>query len=399
MPRKAERTVVNQRVAGNPMVPGLYAMSFLIGAVSLIGVLFKLGALLSRRSSPVLIDEVIYVVMLGVGGLAVALLLAGIGAIINYLQNQVLMMARLVRAQEDAVTALSHIRAEPTVAAPVPIAPVAESPSAQTTWIDSQRLEQIGELLHEINENVLLSGEQRQAKRRQNLERLHRDLGQTLLRLLAEGKFPEAQRRLDEYAMSFPEERVSVEQFQSQVDRAREQAEEGDYQQAAVRVRDFMAMAAWQRAEEVLQELLERHPRSQRVRDLVDGLRQERTKFEQQQRQQMLSQIEHLISQKEYRQAHQQACDLVHRFPGSGEAQSLLAKMDTLRDNAEIAIRRELEEQLKEMMRTHRYIEALGLSQEIIGKYPGSPQAKVLKEQMPQLMTKAKLQMEQAARQ
>lgn len=397
MSQKPERTMVGQRAVGNPLVPGLYAMSFIIGAVALVGVLFQLGAVLSRKSPPVLIDEVVQIVMLGVGGLAAALLLAGIAAIINYLQTQMQMMGRLVRSQEDAVTALSRLNVPngPAIAAIPSVPAVPESPSAQTTWIDSQRLEQIGELLHEINENVLLTAEQRVAKRRLNLERMHRNLGEVLSRLLAEGKFPEAQRRIDEYALSFPDDRQLVEQFQLQVDQARALAEEGDYQQAAVRVRDFMAMAAWQRADEVIQELLARHPRSQRVSDLVDGLRQERAKFEQQQRQQMLSQIEQLIAKKEYREAHRQALELISRFPDSGEVQSLRGKMDTLRDNAEIAMRRELEEQLKELMRTHRYIEALALAQDIIGKYPGSPQAKVLKEQMPQLMNKAKLQMDQ----
>ncbi len=242
---------------------------------------------------------------------------------------------------------------------------------------------------------MLLSPEQRQARHRQHLEQIHRELGETLTRLLSESKIAEAQRRLDEYARSFPDERAGVERFQEQIEQARAVAEDGDYQQAASRMRDFMGMAAWERAEEAAQELLARHPRSGRVKDLVDSLHQDRSRFEQQQRQQQLGQIEELIIRKEWRSAFRQAGELITRFPGSPEAQGLRAKMDTLRDNAEIEIRKDLEEQLKELMRTHRYIEALALAQDLIAKYPNSPQAKALKDQLPSMMTKAKLQMEQ----
>jgi hypothetical protein len=398
MAHKASNTVVGQRVVGNPLVPCLYAMSFIIGAVALIAVLFQLGEVLSRKSQRVQIEEIVGIVMLGVGGVAAALLLAAVAAIINYLQNQIQIMSRLVRAQEDVATALSRMsRSEGSPAPSVPAAPVIpEVPVAQTTWIDSQRLEQIGELLQEISENVLLTPEQRQARHRQRIERMHRDLGDVLSRLLADGKFPEAQRRVDEYARSFPDERAAVEQLQARIEQARSQVEESDYQQAAGRMRDFMGMAAWERAEDVIQELLARHPRSQRVRSLGDDLRQERGKFEQQQRQQLLGEIEQLTGRKEWRSAFRQATDLLGRFPTSAEAQSVRGKMDTLRDNAEIEIRRDLEEQLKELMRTHRYIEGLALAQDIIAKYPNSPQAKALKEQLPQMMSKAKLQMDQA---
>ena len=397
MAQRADKTVVGQRVVGNPLVPCLYATSFVIGAIALIAVLFKLGEVLSRKTQRVQIDEIVSIVLFGVAGLTAALLLAGVAAIINYLQNQVQMMNRLVRAQEDVATALSRMSlSEALPVPPVPAAPVIpEAPAAQTTWIDSQRLEQIGELLQEISENVLLTPEQRQARHRQRIERMHRDLGEVLARLLADGKFPEAQRRVDEYARSFPDERAAVEQFQARIEQARAQVEEADYQQAAGRIRDFMGMAAWERAEDVIGELVARHPRSQRVRSLGDDLRQERGKFEQQQRQQLLGQIEQLTGRKEWRNAFRLASDLLGRFPTSGEAQTLRGKMDTLRDNAEIEIRRDLEEQLKELMRTHRYIEALALAQDIIAKYPSSPQAKILKEQLPQMMSKAKLQMDQ----
>lgn len=394
MAQQAEQTVAGQRVVGNPLVPGLYAMSFIIGAVTLIAVLFQLGEALSRKTQPVQIDEIVSIVLLGVAGVAAALLLAGVAAIINYLQNQMQILARLMRAQEDLVTAVSRIRMPESVAAPtVPVVPEVSAP--QTTWIDSQRLEQISELLQELNENVLLTPEQRQARQRQRLEEMKRDLGERLSRLLAEGKFPEAQRRLDEYARSFPQERASVEQFQAQIEEARAQVEESDYRQAAVRVRDFMGVAAWERAEEVVQELLARHPRSPRAHALRDELHQERGKFEVQQRQHLLSEVEQLISRKEWRGAFRLATDLINRFPNSSEAQTLRAKMDTLRDNAEIEIRKDLEAQLKELLRSHRYIEALALAQDIINKYPNSPQAKVLKEQLPQIMSKAKMQMDQ----
>ncbi len=392
-----DKTTTSSPTVGNPIVPCLYAMAFIIGAVSLIAILFRLGAVLSRSEGAVAIDEVIGIVMVGVGGVAAALLLAGIAAVVNYLQHQMQMLARMTRAQEDTVAALMRLgqSAGGIVLPPEPPSG-AEAGGGSAGWLDVQRYEQLQELLHELNENVLLSSEQRQAKRLQQVEGIRRDLEGSLSHLLSQGRFPDAQARLDAYARTCPDERGAIETFQARIDEARTAAEESEYQDAASRIRELVGTASWERAEQVARDLVARHPKSQRVRELVDGLCQERSRFEQQQRQQMVAQVEQRVAARDHREAFRLASEVIARFPDTVEARLLQGKMDTLRDNAEIAIRRDLEEQYKEFMRTHRYIEALALAQDVIGKYPASPQAKVLKEQLPQLMSKAKLQMEQA---
>ncbi len=354
---------------------------------------------MSRQDPPAKPDEIIFIIAGGVAGVAVGLLMGAIGSLLNSMQAQMQMMHRLVRSQEDAAACLSRMNVatkEPSLA--MPAAPAEAASAPQAAWPDSQRFEQILEILTDMSENLLLTPEQRQAKRSQALKDMQRNLAGSIGRLLASGNFVEAQARVDQHGRLFPEDHATVERLQQQIDEAHGQVEENEYEQAAAKVRDLMATAAWQRADEVAQVLLKRHPKSQRVRDLADGVRQEQARFQQQHCQHVLSQIEQCGAQRQWREAYRLGVELVNQFGSCTEAQIIRDKLDTLRENAEIEVRKDLELQYKELYQSHRYIEALALAQDVISRYPNSPQAKALREQLPQLMSKAKLQMDQAGR-
>lgn len=396
MPQPSERPPISHRPAGNAIVSSLYAMAFIVGSTSLVAVLFQLSVAFSRKER-VLPETIIFIVAGGVAGVAVALLMGAVGAIISYLQAQTQMMHRFARAQEDAAACLSRMStSRETPSLPAPAVPVETPVVQQAPWPESQRMDQVLEILTELNENMLLTPEQRQGKRRQQMLDIEQNLSDTLGRLLTADQFVEAQAKLDQFARLFPEDCKHIEQFQGQIDQARAQVEQSEYEQAAAKVRDLMSTASWDRAEEIVQSLLKRHPKSQQVREMADAVRQEQTKFQQQHRQHLLSQIESLSSQREWREAYRLATELVSRFGDSPEGQIIKDKLGTLKENAQIEMRKQFEEQYKDLYRQHRYIEALALAQDVIAKYPSSPQAKALREQLPQLMNKAKLQMDQA---
>lgn len=398
MSQSMERPQAGSRHGGSGLVNTLYVMAFIVGATALVATLFDVGVAFSRGVH-VLPEEIIYKVIRGVGGVAVAILLGALGSILDNLQYQSAMMHRLARAQEDAAACLSRMASSGTQAAvPVPTAPAEAAVVQPAIWSDSHRTEQILEILHEVSENLLLTPEQRQAKRNYVLQETRQSLCEVIGRLLSANNFVEAQARLDQYAHLFPDDRQQIDELSRRIDEARAKVEQDEYEQAAAKIRDLTATASWDRAEELAQALLKRHPKSQKIHEMADAVHQEHTRFFQQHRQHMLAQIEHCSSQRQWREAYRLATELITEAGDSAEGQIVRDKLDTLKENAEIEIRRDLEDQLKELIRTHRYIEALALAQDLVGKYPGSPQAKVLRDQMPQLMSKAKLQMDQAGR-
>jgi len=348
-------------MTASAVVTTLYAVAFLVAAVTVIVALFQVAEVLSsgEKARP---SAVLLVVVIGIAGVAAALLLAAVAAILNYLQLQVQIQRQLIRTAEDCASLLSNLR--------VPTAPVEASSAgagaAQAELVDTHRLELLLEVLQDINDNLLMTPEQRVAKRERMLSQMRRQLAQRISQLAGEGKYADAQSALDEYERLFPDEQEQIEQFGKLISEARARSEESDYEQAAAKIRDLTSVAAWDQAEEVASELLKKHPRSQRAAELLEGLRLERSKFEQQQRRHIMAQIDEWATKRRWREAYAAASELIEKYPDSSEAEILRGKIDTLRDNAEIEIRKDLEQQLKDLVRRQRFIEALALAQDIV---------------------------------
>ena len=71
-------------------------------------------------------------------------------------------------------------------------------------------------------------------------------------------------------------------------------------------------------------------------------------------------------------------------------AAAVRQQMATLKANAEIETRQELENEIKELIRTKKFADALDLAQQVIANYPDSPQAEALRSQLPRLQQRAK---------
>jgi len=92
---------------------------------------------------------------------------------------------------------------------------------------------------------------------------------------------------------------------------------------------------------------------------------------------------------REWKKALQLATMVIQRFPRSPEAQALRMQLPTLQENAEIQIRQHMESEIRELIKQHRFDEALRIAHELLQQYPDSPQAAVLREQLPRLEEKA----------
>ena len=105
--------------------------------------------------------------------------------------------------------------------------------------------------------------------------------------------------------------------------------------------------------------------------------------------QRLYRELEHLVARKHWRQALRAAETLIEKHPESPEAVRLRDQMEELRRNAAIAERKEWETRIADHVQTGRHREAYALAMELLDKYPDSPQAQDIKQNLDQLKARA----------
>lgn len=320
---------------------------------------------------------------LGVTLLAVAALLvlglATVGLLIG--------LAAVVRGV--AAFAAAQTRVERTVARLASgVAPAASSapPSAPAppSSGDSAALESIHRVLEEVRDNILLTDEERRTKHQRLVAIERRERTLQIQQAVEGGHFQRARQLLLEF-----ERRIGGDEDTKQllefIEAAAQRAEAEDVAAAARQCEELMSLTSWDRAIQIAEELIDRHPNALPARQLLARVQREKQVHQQEHRNRLFLTFQRHTANREWRAALQVARQLVEAYPDSIEAESIRAQKETLETNAEIEHRKQLEAQYKAQLDEHRYAEALALARDVIRLYPESPQAKVLREQIPYL--------------
>lgn len=80
---------------------------------------------------------------------------------------------------------------------------------------------------------------------------------------------------------------------------------------------------------------------------------------------------------------------LVRQFPNHRLAESVRPKLETLRENAEIEQRQSLEVQIGELIRDGKFEDAIEMAEDVIKRFPNSPQAESLEKMLPRIQAMA----------
>lgn len=261
---------------------------------------------------------------------------------------------------------------------------------AQVETASQQAMSEMTLLLREVRDISLLTSEQRamrlQAQGKAVLELLQREVPL----LLREHNWIEARNRVLNARERFPTFR-EWDHMEQQIERMREQVEQHDMDAGERQIADLTALGAWDRVEEVVKELLERHPDSVKAIELAHKLREQRNQAEAEQRAKLMAQAQNAANDRDWDLAVNAASSLIQRFPQSPEAQALRMQLPVLRENSQIKERQRMENEIRELIKASRFEDALRLAHELIDQYPASPQAEVLRDQLPRLEQKAML--------
>lgn len=244
--------------------------------------------------------------------------------------------------------------------------------------------EQVLRVLRELRDISLLTDDQRTKRLETQGRALLRELEVEVPALLREHRWREARQRVQEARERYP----SFAQFDvldGQIESARAQVEARDIEHAERQIQDLSALEAWERAADVVRELLARHPESEKARTLAANVRQKFERSQAEQRARLMAHAQEAVRQRDWQTAVQAANTIIQRYPKSAEAEVLRLQLPTLQENAEIQFRQRAEGQIRELVRQRRYDAALAQAGELIDRYPHSPQAEALRGQLPRL--------------
>lgn len=260
-----------------------------------------------------------------------------------------------------------------------------------TAGADGVQTQQFEELLHvvrELRDISLLSEPERTLRSQVESSELARRLESEVPVLLREHDWQEARRRVQRARQRFPALTTWV-ALEQQIEQARQALEAHDVEAATREVNDLGALGAWDRAFDVVRHVQQRHPGAAQVVELVRRVTTGRDKAAAEERARLMARAQEATTRRDWKEALRLVEIVVERFQNSPEAHDVRQQLPTLRMNAEIQMRQQMEAEIRELVKEHHYGEALRKARELIERYPNSPQAAALREQLPRLEEKA----------
>ncbi len=331
----------------------LQAMGFVNLVVAPVGALIVLGWRL-REHQPLDVPFLSTLVTGLVVGITMGGLLVAAAAVLRYVHA----MAHMA---ETSLQAAIKAAQEPNI--------LAEDQPAGTTTSDS---EQTVALLTDLRDFQLLAPDDREKAKERLHNRVQRRAAEEIVDAINSRQLGRARLLLQDAEAAFGST-PTLARLQTKIDEAAARNEALDFARTKRQVEEASQKGQWAIAEQFTQKLYANHPSSARARQLWQRTRCAR----------LYAHIQKCADQHRWSEAAAATEEFLERFPAAREADALRRQMETLRSNAEIVQRKEIEARFKDLVRDHEYADALRLAKHVVEQYPDSPQARALKDQIP----------------
>jgi tetratricopeptide (TPR) repeat protein len=250
--------------------------------------------------------------------------------------------------------------------------------------IDPDALLRIEHLLREIRELSLLGDTDRRDRLAHHLEQRKRVMSRQITELTNAHEFAKAEAVLLDLESQFPNDSHAT-GCRRDLEAARTENESSLVLQGCEKVQHLIAIGAWDQAMVAVTLLVDNFPQNAEATELLKRVANERDVFLDTSAQAEYDQVRRQIEQRQWRQARSGAQQLIARYPMHARAQQMRQQLRTIQDNADIEERHEVEARIQEMIRTGQYRDAIDLAEEILRRFPGSPQAQAVEEMLPRL--------------
>ncbi len=358
----------------------LLVLAVIVGLSTVVGVGWMVDHFIQagRAAAPANIFMVLALLM---GGLSVVAILVGLAVGIHYAHRLTVSVRRIEYREETEPSSNDTVMGMVSPS-------VATHSQALQTEPRSAVLDEMLKLLREVAENSLLTDDQKRLKLERILTSERRHFNARIDQFLTAGEYHRARELWQEMADRLGQD-DEIRGVGERIEQTRSAAEAGDLAEAKRKVQDLMSISAWDRAKEVAEEVAAKHPESPKTRDLRALVDREHELFEQQQLRRIYGDLQKFVGRRQWKEALAAAHSLLEHYGQSKEADLVRSQIETLEANAEIQERQTLENDIKELIRKHRFSEAAEIARHVIETYPDSPQAEMLRSQLSRLEEKA----------
>jgi hypothetical protein len=329
-----------------------------------------------RQDDPITPVDLVMLIASFVLGLSIGACLFGIATLIRHQYCT----AEALRKVQAAMTDQFAQMATP----PSPNFRPGASPANAPPALDVKSIDSLLILLAEIRDNSLLTDAQRKERFTRLMVRHRKAQTAVFDAHLDQRQFHLADQILTQLADRFGQDQ-ELTRLADRLDQARRLVQADELATAKAQVEEFLRTNAWNRAEQVAGDLCQRHPDLELAQGLLQAVRKQKTAFLAQQRARLLDEIQQFTQRREWQAALKSARSLVAAHPESPEAETVNAQMEILEANAEVAHRQALEARITDLVKRHQYSSAIEVAEHLVSVYPSSPQAEILRGQLPKL--------------
>jgi outer membrane protein assembly factor BamD (BamD/ComL family) len=248
----------------------------------------------------------------------------------------------------------------------------------------SESMHQIMTLLQELRELTLLSDTQRQERLVDSQHQRRDHLAAEAQRLLDLKEWFAAENAIVALESDYPDS-PNLENLKSRLASGRLDAEQSAIGQLRERVEDLMAVWAWDQAYAETARFVEKYPDHKEGAELLQRVMTERENYIESTANRLYEEIRTDVDRRSYRRAMANAVKLLECAPGHRKSVAIRGQLKTIRENAEIEERQEQERRIQELIRNKQFFEAIDLAEDLLQRFPNSPQAETLQRLLPKM--------------
>jgi hypothetical protein len=229
-------------------------------------------------------------------------------------------------------------------------------------------------LLNEMQELSLAAPDEREAVRARVLAGQQRRAARGIIDALNRRQLGLARDFLEDARATYGDT-ATLSRLAERIDAAATRNEPFDYARTKRLVEEAIGESRWTDAEWHAHALYVEHPDAVRCRKLWEDTRRAR----------LHAHVQQCVEKRFWQEALAAAEEFIERFPDSAEAAMLRTQLVTLRDNAEIQQRQLYERRFRALLETRNFAGALKIARLVVERFPSSPQATALRDQIPSL--------------
>jgi outer membrane protein assembly factor BamD (BamD/ComL family) len=333
-------------------------------------------------------------VLTAIGGIALATLLEGIVQVIiavgepHESTDLTPAISRLLLAVNDLKTSLPQILAS---VAPAPQAPQpADEEGVPGSTIEQHMLRMV-QLLEEMKDMSMLDDDQRRTRRVQQLARRKVSRLAEAARFINNQDWPQADSLLHLMESLYPGD-ADVLALRTQLEDARNSIQTQEWDTLKQQVNDLLALSRYDEAVSMVMQFLERFPTHAPAQQMSVRVKQEQTAYAEGVSNRLYEEIKSAVENRRWRVALDAIQSFLVQYPDHTRAAKIRQQLRVIQKNAEIEERHEQEERIRTLINDKQFAEAADLREDLLQRFPDSPQAAYLADLLPKLRERSTIE-------